>query len=48
LNLTTVDWDDEILSIFGIPRQCLPKIMSSTDLYGKVLEGPLKGIPVTG
>ena len=31
LNLLTLDWDDETLQIFGIPRAILPRIVSSSD-----------------
>jgi glycerol kinase len=52
MNLETLDWDDELLSFFGIPRQMLPRIApsSSPDPYGMTLSnGPLGGeVPVTG
>jgi glycerol kinase len=31
MNLETLDWDDEILKIMGIPRQMLPEIRPSSD-----------------
>ena len=31
MNLETLDWDDEILGIMGIPRQMLPKVVPSSD-----------------
>ncbi len=39
MNLRTLDWDDEILGILGIPRQMLPTIRPSSDpmLYGYAL-----------
>ena len=30
MNLKTLDWDDELLSAMGIPRQVLPKIQASS------------------
>lgn len=33
MNLETLDWDDELLSIFGIPRAVLPTIRSSSEIY---------------
>ena len=30
LNVAALDWDDELLSLFGIPRACLPQIVAST------------------
>ncbi|MFC6286984.1 glycerol kinase GlpK [Nocardioides sp. GCM10027113] len=44
MDLETLDWDDELLEMFGIPRQMLPEIRPSSDpkFYGHTLEdGPL-------
>ncbi|MEU8377937.1 glycerol kinase GlpK [Streptosporangium sp. NPDC048865] len=46
MDLETLDWDDELLSFFGIPRQMLPVIAPSSHpgLYGVTrANGPLKG-----
>ena len=51
MNLQTLDWDDEILALLGIPRAMLPKICSSSEIYGVVGMGsrpPLQGVPVSG
>ncbi len=34
LNLKTLDWDDELLQLFDIPRALLPKLCPSSALYG--------------
>lgn len=34
LNLHTLDWDDELLSLFGIPRSMMPEVRSSSEVYG--------------
>jgi glycerol kinase len=47
MNLETLDWDDEILGILGIPRQMLPAIKASSEEYG-TSTGDLEGIPVAG
>jgi glycerol kinase len=47
MNLKTLDWDDEILDVLGIPRSMLPVIRSSSEVYGKA-KGALGGIPVAG
>jgi glycerol kinase len=47
MNLETLDWDDEILSIMGIPRSMLPAIKPSSAVYGNAV-GALSGIPVAG
>ena len=52
MNLGTLDWDDELLGFFNIPRTMLPEIRPSSDPrgYGEVLaSGPLGGaVPLTG
>ncbi|MBM3125062.1 MAG: glycerol kinase GlpK [Chloroflexi bacterium] len=48
MNLRSLDWDDEILHSLGIPRSVLPQICSSSEVYGRVIAGPLAGIPVAG
>ena len=52
MNLETLDWDQEILDIMGIPRQMLPEIRPSSDpkIYGYTpKDGPLgTRIPVCG
>src|SRR5271157_1194468 len=47
MNLKTLDWDEEILSLLDIPRVMLPQIKSSSESYGIAL-GDLNGIPVCG
>src|SRR5829696_520174 len=34
MGLRTLDWDDELLALFGIPRRMLPVIRPSSDLSG--------------
>jgi glycerol kinase len=52
MNLETLDWDDELLSFFNIPRAMLPAIRPSSDPagYGTApSHGPLRGeVPLTG
>lgn len=48
MSLATCQWDDELLGAFGIPRKCLPRIVSSSEAYGVVDSGPLKGVKVAG
>ena len=47
MNLETLDWDDEILSLMGIPRSMLPEIKASSEVYGNGV-GDLEGIPIAG
>jgi glycerol kinase len=57
MNLNSLEWDEEILSLLAIPRGILPEIRSSSEIYGSVGAGtfeaqgrtrksPLQGIPV--
>jgi glycerol kinase len=48
MNLATLDWDAELLDAFRIPRACLPRIASSSEVYAKVADGPLAGVPIAG
>ncbi len=43
MNLATLDWDDELLRLFEIPRAVLPSIRSSAELYGTAR---LLGLPI--
>ncbi len=47
MDLQRLDWDDEILGLLGIPRPMLPKICSSSEIYGTA-RGILNGVPVAG
>jgi glycerol kinase len=47
MNLHTLDWDDHILSVLGIPRAMLPRIRPSVEIYGTA-RGVLEGVPVAG
>ncbi len=35
-NIHTGEWDDKLLSIFGIPKNILPEIKSSSEVYGHI------------
>ena len=51
MNLSTLDWDDEILHVLDIPRVMLPQIKSSSEIYGSVGMGScpsLQDVPVSG
>src|SRR4051794_1590141 len=52
MDLETLQWDDELLSFFGIPRQMLPEIRPSSepDLYGTTRAGRFLsgGVPLSG
>jgi glycerol kinase len=48
MNLKTLDWDPEILSAFGIPAAILPRICSSSEIYGTARESALQGAAIAG
>ena len=50
LNLRTVDWDDEMLALLGVPRAMLPRVMPSAGVFGETVDlGWLpSGVPIAG
>ena len=48
MDLQTLDWDDEILGIMGIPRSMMPEIRFSSGEFGTISAGPLQGLPLAG
>ncbi|MDQ3216698.1 MAG: glycerol kinase GlpK, partial [Actinomycetota bacterium] len=47
MNLETLDWDDDILSLLGVPRAMLPEIKASSEVYAEAT-AELGGIPIAG
>jgi glycerol kinase len=48
MNLETLDWDEELERAFGIPRRMLPRIASSSEVYGEAKLESVRGVPVAG
>jgi glycerol kinase len=48
MNLGTLAWDDEILETFGIPAKMLPRICSSSEVYGTAQIAPIKDVAIAG
>ena len=48
MNLQTLQWDGEILQDFGIPIQMLPKIVSSSEVYGTATLPAVAGVAIAG
>jgi glycerol kinase len=48
LNLKTLDWDEELLTAFEIPRAMLPKVRSSSEVYGVAVLPAISGVPIAG
>ena len=47
MNLATLNWDDDLLAAFAVPRACLPAIRSSSTVYARCT-GVLEGVPLAG
>jgi glycerol kinase len=47
MNLRTLDWDDDLLNLLGVPRAMMPEIKSSSEVYGTA-KTILDGVPVSG
>ena len=48
LNLKTLEWDQELLNIFDIPRAMLPQIASSSEVYGQAQLSSIKDVAIAG
>ncbi len=48
MNVRTLEWDEELLDLFGIPRAVLPRIVSSSEIYGTIRLPSLEGVPLAG
>jgi glycerol kinase len=48
MNLKTLEWDEDVLSAFGIPTAMLPAIKSSSESYGTATESALQGVTIAG
>lgn len=48
LNLHTLEWDHHLLDFFGFRSSVLPKLVSSSEVYGFIADGPLEGVPIGG
>jgi glycerol kinase len=48
MNLRTLDWDAELLRIFEVPREILPEIRSSSEVYGAAKLREIEGAPIAG
>ena len=48
-NIHTLDWDQELLDLFNIPRNILPEVKSSSEVYGETTGNVLAAkIPIAG
>ena len=47
-NITTLEWDDELLELFGIPKSMLPKIVSNSEIVGEATVLGNVSLPIAG
>ncbi|HUG91678.1 MAG TPA: glycerol kinase GlpK [Planctomycetaceae bacterium] len=48
-NIHTLDWDDELLAILGVPRAMLPEVRPSSEVYGETDAGLFgRPLPIAG
>ncbi|XP_015667974.1 glycerol kinase isoform X1 [Protobothrops mucrosquamatus] len=47
-NIHSLEWDDELCNFFEIPMEMLPKVRSSSEIYGLLSSGALTGVPISG
>src|SRR5262249_47463372 len=48
-NIHTLQWDDDLLRLFGVPPSVLPEVRSSSEIYGRVSTSlGMEGLPIGG
>ncbi len=48
MDLTTLQWDENILKDFAIPSQILPRIVSSSEVFGNATLPGIRGVAIAG
>ena len=48
MNLQSLQWDSDILSAFGVPTNILPRIVSSSEIYGEAKLDAISGVKIAG
>lgn len=48
MNLRSLQWSSPLLKFFGFRPSILPNIVSSSEIYGTIHSGALKGVKVSG
>ena len=47
-DIHTLQWDDELLKLFGVPRSMLPDVRSSSEVYGEASAPGLERVKIAG
>ncbi|KAF7331359.1 Glycerol kinase [Mycena kentingensis (nom. inval.)] len=48
LNTKTLQWEKSLLPFFGFRESILPRLVSTSEVYGKIAYGALKNVPIAG
>lgn len=48
MDIKTLNWSAEAIEFFGFEQVLLPRIVSSSEVYGTMYEGSLQGVPIAG
>ncbi|KAK0189082.1 glycerol kinase [Armillaria mellea] len=48
MNISTLKWEPFLMDFFGLRPSILPKIVSTSEVYGHIASGPLEGVPIGG
>lgn len=48
LNVRTLQWEPLLLNFFGLKESILPKLVSTSEVYGTIASGILKGVRIGG
>ncbi len=48
LNIRSLQFDPVLLKFFGLKESILPKVASSSEVYGNIAHGSLKGVAIAG
>lgn len=48
MNIDNLKWDPVLINFFDIPSSILPQIRSSSEVYGSISYGSLKGVKIAG
>ena len=47
MNIHTLDWDDDLLKLFGIPRSMMPELLPCDSVFGETTVGGVFNKPIT-
>ncbi|SRR5216683_1533849 len=48
LKIRTLKWDPVLLHVFDLRESVLPRLVSTSEVYGNITYGSLKGVPLAG